>query len=222
MELVHQRDSEARRHLAALDIVVYGDRGDRLGGEAVDATQEILDLGALARPLMSGRRRVMITFDARYDERVFPYRPHHYAYLHRRGSSTAPLYYAVNAVLGGVPDRIGATGINNFEVYLFPRRTFAERYSILLGNLSRFAAAQAQLFAYYGAERVVTDIGLEPKAHAQVGIASTQGNRPLERVEVKALFKLATYVVGRTLPRTTCSSSITSSATSSDPQRRSG
>lgn len=197
VELVHQRDADARRHLAALDVSLYGERGERLGGLAVDATQEILDLGALAHPFMPGRRRVMITFDARYDERIFPYRPHHYAYLHRRGSPAAPLYYAVNAVMGGVPDRIGATGINNFEIYLFPGRVFLERHSILLGNPSRFSPAQAQVFAYYGTDQVVSDVGLDPKAHSEVELPSTRDGRQLERVEIKALFKLASYVVGR-------------------------
>jgi hypothetical protein len=146
---------------------------------------------------MPGSRRVMIAFDARYEQRIFPYRPHHYAYLHRRGSPAPPLYYAINAVLGGVPDHIGATGINNMETYLFRGSAFAERYSILLGNLSRFSGAEAQLFAYYGAERVANEVALAPKAHTEVEVAAESDGRPLTRVDIKALFKLATYVVGR-------------------------
>jgi hypothetical protein len=197
VELVHQRDTEARRHLASLELSVYGERGERLGRATVDPVDEVLDVAAVARPFMAGSRRVMIAFDARYEQRIFPYRPHHYAYLHRRGSPGPPLYYAVNAVLGGVPDHIGATGINNMETYLFRGSAFAERYSILLGNLSRFAGAEAQLFAYYGAERVAREVALAPKAHTEVEIAAEREGRPLTRVDIKALFKLASYVVAR-------------------------
>jgi|SRR5437899_199146 len=197
VELVHQRDSEARRHLTSLDVTVYGERGERLGALAVDPTQEILDIAALARPFMPGHRRAMIAFDARYEQRIFPYRPHHYGYLHRRGSVGPSLYYAVNSALGGVPDRVGATALNNFETYLFRGPGFAERYSVLLGNVARFSVAQAQIFAYYGPERLARDVTLEPKAHAELEIAPEQAGRRLERIEVKALFRLASYVVGR-------------------------
>src|SRR6185295_11018195 len=151
----------------------------------------------LARGYLGGRSRVMIVFDARYDERIFPYRPHHYGYLHRRGAPTPPLYYAVNAALGGVPDRIGATGINNFETYLFRRQGVIGRHSLLLGNVSRFSTAKAQVFSHYGDRRVAQEIALEPKAHTEVPLAPEHDGRPLERVEVKALFRLASYVVGR-------------------------
>src|SRR5262249_15306415 len=139
----------------------------------------------------------MVTLDARYDERIFPYRPHHYALLHRLGSETPPLYYAVNAVLGGVPDRIGATNINNFETYMFRRRPFAARYSLLLGNLARFAAAEAQVTTYYGGQRALVETTLAPKSHREIPLPSERAGLPLERVEVKALFRLASYVVGR-------------------------
>jgi hypothetical protein len=197
VELVHQRDSEARRHLASLEVAVYGEGGERLGALAVDPTQEILDVAALVRPFMAEGRRAMIAFDARYEPSVFPYRPHHYGYLHRRGSMGPPLYYAVNAALGGVPDRVGATGLNNFETYLFRGERFAERYSILVGNLSRFSVAQAQVFAYYGPGRVVHEVTLPPKAHAEVETAPERDGRGLDRVEVKAMFRLASYVAGR-------------------------
>ena len=139
----------------------------------------------------------MVVFDARYAESIFPYRPHHYAYLHRAGSPAAPLYYAINAVLGGVPDRIGTTSINNFETYVFRRGPFAQRYSLLLGCLARFVPAQAQVFAYYGSRRVAQEITLEPKCHAEVTLAAEHEGEPLARVEVKALFRLLSYVVGR-------------------------
>ena len=197
VELVHQRDTEARRHLASLELSVYGEGGERLGGATVDPVDEVLDIGEVARPFMPASRRVMIAFDARYEQRIFPYRPHHYGYLHRRGYPGPPLYYAVNAVLGGVPDHIGATGINNMETYLFRGSASAERYSILLGNLSRFSGAEAQLFTYYGAERVTSEVALAPKAHAEVEIAAERDGQALTRVDVKALFKLASYVVGR-------------------------
>jgi hypothetical protein len=98
---------------------------------------------------------------------------------------------------GGVPDRVGATGPNNFGTYLFRGQSFAERYSVLLGNVARFAVAQVQVFAYYGLERLARNVTLEPKAHADAEIAPEQDGRWLERVEVKPLFRLASYVVGR-------------------------
>lgn len=197
IELVHQRDTGERRHLASLDVEIYGPDGKSLGGGPIDPRQEVLDLRTLTAVTQAGHPRVMIVFDARYDERIFPYRPHHYGYLHRRGAPTPPLYYAVNAALGGVPDRIGATGINNFETYLFRRQGVIGRHSLLLGNVSRFSTAKAQVFSYYGDRRVAQDVALEPKAHTEVPLAPERDGRPLERVEVKALFRLASYVVGR-------------------------
>jgi len=151
VELVHQRDAAAHRRLASLRMTAHDADGREVLALDVDPAREIFDLGAALseRP----EERLMVLFDARYDEHVFPYRPHQYAYLHPRGATDAPLYYAVNATLGGVPDRIGATNINNVETYVFRPRAFAERYSVMLGNVSRFAAAQAQLIAYYGTER---------------------------------------------------------------------
>jgi hypothetical protein len=197
IELVHQRDTGERRHLASLDVEVYAPDGKALGGGPIDPRQEVLDLGGLVAVSQAGHPRVMVVFDARYDERIFPYRPHHYGYLHRRGAPTPPLYYAVNAALGGVPDRIGATGINNFETYLFRRQGVIGRHSLLLGNVSRFSTAKAQVFSHYGYRRVAQEVALEPKAHTEVPLAPEHDGRPLERVEVKALFRLASYVVGR-------------------------
>lgn len=196
VELVHQRDGEARRRLASLAVELFDPAGASVHRRAVDPNQEILDLDTVAAPLVGSHGRLMVLFDARYDERIFPYRPHHYAYLHRRGASAPPLYYAVNAVLGGVPDRIGATGINNFESYLFSS-SFSGRYSVMLGNVSRFAPARAQVFSYHGGARSVEEVLLPPKAHREIALAPEREGHRLDRVEVKALFRLASYVVGR-------------------------
>lgn len=200
VELVHQRDGDGRRRLASLDLAVYDVDGKLLEEIPVDPRQEVIDLARMLAGAVSGRRRVMVAFDARYDQRIFPYRPHHYGYLHKRGSSAPPLYYALTAVLGGVPDRIGATGMNNFEIYLFRTRRFAERYGLLLGNLSRFSPSEAQISAFYGPARLTERVTLEPKAHTEVALAGEHDGRPLERVEVKALFRLASYVVGHRDP----------------------
>jgi hypothetical protein len=197
IELVHQRDEHARRHLASVDVAVYDADGKMLGDIPVDPRDEIVDLARLLAGHGHAGERLMVVFDSRYDERVFPYRPHHYAFVHPRRAAAAPLYYAVNAVLGGVPDRIGATGINNFETYLFLRRRLAARPGLALGNPSRFATAEAQVFAYYGAERRTQKVVLEPKCHTEIGLPPTLDGTPLGRVEVKALFKLATYVLAR-------------------------
>lgn len=197
IELVHQRDAAAHRRLASLEVTLYDAEGKMLHILPVDPRQEILDLDALVQQITGSLERVLVVFDARYDERVFPYRPHHYAFLHRRGSSVPPLYYAVNAVLGGVPDRIGATRFNHFETYLFLNRPLAERYSLLLGNLSRFAAAEAQVFAYYDGDRTTRLVILQPKAHTEVPLPGEHQGLRLRRVELKAAFRLASYVVGR-------------------------
>ena len=128
-----------------------------------------LDLGALLAPLAGQHGRVMAVFDARYDDIAFPYRPHHYAYLHRKGSATPALYYAVSAALGGVPDRLGnVSRLNNFDTYVFRQVPHAAEYSVMLGNLGRFASAEAQVFAYSGAARVERTVALAPRAHAEV------------------------------------------------------
>lgn len=195
IELVHQRDGAARRHLDGLELTVFEPAGGLCTRRTVDPREEMLDLAALLPEPPGGR--AMVCFEAVYDARVFPYRPHHYAYLRRRGSPRPPLYYAVAAVLGGVPDRIGAAAINNFETYVFPRRPLSERYALLLGNLSRFSTAEAQVFTYYGPVRLARELRLGPKAHAEVPLAPEHEGRPLDRVEMKALFRLASYVVGR-------------------------
>ena len=197
VEIIHQRDPDARRRLHSLEVTLYGENGALRAAPPVDPAREVLDLGALVREATGARERVMVVFDARYDEAIFPYRPHHYAWFHRTGSTAPPLYYAVNAVLGGVPDRVGTTFLNNFETYVFRRRPLAETYSVLLGCLARFVPVTAQVFTYYGDRRVTRDVTLAPKCHAEIPLPAEDGGERLARVEVKALFRLSSYVVGR-------------------------
>jgi len=197
VEIIHQRDAEARRRLESLEVALYASDGSLLATPKVDPARDILDLGALVGDATSTAERVMVVLDARYDEAIFPYRPHHYAYLHRAGSTAPPLYYAINAVLGGVPDRVGATNINNFETYVFRQGPFAQRYSLLLGCLARFVPVQVQVFTYYGNRRIARDVTLAPKCHIEVPLAAEHEGERLARVEVKSLFRLLSYVVGR-------------------------
>src|SRR6266850_1464320 len=197
VELVHQKDADGRRHLASLRLEAFDADGARRFGGPLDPAQEIVDLEALLGEAARAHGRLLVVFDARYDPRIFPYRPHHYAYLQRRESTVPPLYYAVNATLGGVPDRIGAVALNNFESYLFLDRAVAERYAVSLGNLSRFAAVAAEVITYHGPARHVEEVRLAPKAHAEVPLAAERDGHRLGRVELKALFRLTSYVVGR-------------------------
>lgn len=197
VELVHQKDAGAHRRLASVRVEAYDAGGQRRAGVELDPGQEILDLDALLADTSRAHGRLLVVFDARYDPRIFPYRPHHYAYLHLRDSQAPPLYYAVNATLGGVPDRIGAVALNNFESYLFLDRPVTERYALALGNLSRFVAADAQVTSYYDGVRQTEDVRLAPKAHAEITLAPERQGHRLRRVEVKALFRLTSYVVGR-------------------------
>jgi hypothetical protein len=197
VEPVHQRDAEAVRHLASLELTVYDAAGKDLASLPLECAREIVDLDALVRAVAGAERRAMVLFDARYDERIFPYRPHHYAYLHRRGSIVPALYYAISSVLGGVPDRIGAAGLNNFETYIFRSRPSTERYSVLLGNPARFSTAEAEVTLHYERDREIRRVTLGPKVHAEVDLPAEREGQRLRRVEVKGLFRLATYVVGR-------------------------
>jgi hypothetical protein len=197
VELVHQKDPLARRRLASVRVDAYDAAGGRCAGATLDPAQEILDLDALVGDAARAHGRLLVVFDARYDARIFPYRPHHYAYLHRRDSTAPPLYYAVNATLGGVPDRIGAVAINNFESYLFLERGRPEGCALALGNLSRFATAEAEVITYYDGARHVEPVRLPPKHHAEVALAAEREGQRLRRVELKALFRLTSYIVGR-------------------------
>ena len=197
VELVHQRDRAARRRLHSVRLSAYAGDGGTCLDTALDPGQEILDLAALLEAPARRHGRLLVVFDARYDARVFPYRPHHYGYLHRRDSASPPLYYAINATLGGVPDRIGAGAINNFETYLFLDRATRGHHAVAVGNLSRFASGQAEVTSYYDGIRHVETVELAPKAHTEVALASERDGHRLRRVELKALFRLASYVVGR-------------------------
>ena len=198
VELVHQRDRAAHRRLASLEVELYEPGGAALARLTLDPRQETLDLAALVAARAPGVARVMATFDARYDARIFPYRPHHYAYVRRRESADAPLYYAVNATLGGVPDRIEtANRQNNFETYLFLSRPRGERYGLQLGNLARFSSVEAQVITYHGEARTVTPVTLASHEHTHVELPGERDGARLQRVELKTLFRLASYVTGR-------------------------
>jgi hypothetical protein len=197
VELVHQRDRAARRRLHSVRLTVYDEDGGQHLDVALDPGLEILDLAALLEEPSRRLGRLLVVFDARYDPRIFPYRPHHYGYLHRQGSAVPPLYYAVNATLGGVPNRIGAVALNNFETYLFLDRPLRGHHAVALGNLSRFAAADAEVVSYYDGTRHVEAVRLGPKSHAEVRLEPERDGHRLRRVELKALFRLASYVVGR-------------------------
>jgi len=197
VELVHQRDVSRRRHLDALDVVLYDANGDELAARAVDPREEVLDLGKLVGEVLQPGERALVLFDARYDARVFPYRPHHYAYLHRTASGDPPLYYAVNATLGGVPDRIGTERLNNFETYLFRGRRFAERYSLLLASAARFTDVEARVTCYYASTTTTTTVTLAPRHYAEIALPLEHAGESLVRVDLKSMFRLASYVVGR-------------------------
>jgi hypothetical protein len=201
IELVHERAADPGRRLVSLDVDLYDAEGKQLAAVPVDPRQEILDLAAFVGRHAPGHDRVMAVFDARSDARTFPYRPHHYGYVHRQGSSAPPLYYAVTASRGGVPDRLaGKVHIQpNFESYLFLDRPVAERFAVLLGNLGRFVPGEAQISTHYGDERVVRELTLDPRAHVEVPLEPERQGRRLERVELKAVFRLTSYMVGRRL-----------------------
>src|SRR5436305_1618005 len=59
------------------------------------------------------------------------------------------------------------------------------------------ASAEAQVTAYYGSRRGPVEVALAPKSHREIDLPSDREGHRLERVEVKALFRLASYVVGR-------------------------
>ena len=197
VELVHQKDGASRRRLHSVRVGAYDAEGRGRLDTSLDPAQEILDLAALLDAPARRHGRLLVVFDARYDPQIFPYRPHHYAYLHRPDSPAPPLYYAVNATLGGVPDRIGAVALNNFESYLFLDREVVGQHAVAVGNLSRFAAADAEVVTYYDGSRHVESVRLPPKAHTEVALPPARDGQRLRRVEVKALFRLTSYVVLR-------------------------
>jgi hypothetical protein len=56
---------------------------------------------------------------------------------------------------------------------------------------------QVQVFTYYGSRRIVRHVTLAPKCHIEVPLAEEHEGERLARVEVKSLFRLLSYVVGR-------------------------
>jgi hypothetical protein len=97
-----------------------------------------------------------------------------------------------------VPDRIGAERLNNFETYLFRARPFAERYSLLLGSAARFADVEARVTCY---DASTTTMTLAPRLHAEIGLPLEHAGEPLARGDLKPMFRLASYVVGRRASR---------------------
>ena len=97
-----------------------------------------------------------------------------------------------------MPDRIGAVALNNFETYLFLDRDVAERHAVVVGNLSRFVDADAEIVTYYDSTRHIESVqsaaqGATPRSRC----APARDGQRLRRVELKALFRLTSYVVGR-------------------------
>jgi hypothetical protein len=197
VELVHQRDGGGARRLGAVDVAVYDETGKERGAFPVDLGTEVLDVGRAVDDVMGGGGRAMVLFDTRYDPAIFPYRPHHYGYLHHPGGTSPPLYYAVSAVLGGVPDRLEATRLNNFETYVFRARAADQRFSLMIGNVARFASAAIDVFVHYAGARVEHHLSVAPKAHLEFPLPPRHEGQPLTRVEVKSVFRVANYVVGR-------------------------
>jgi hypothetical protein len=198
VELVHQQDLAAPRRLASLALDVYASDGRRLDRVEIDPARDVLDLGDALAKYTGATNRFMVAFDARYDEKAFPhFRPHHYAFVRRPGSSAPPVYCAVNSVLGGFASGTSAVRLHNFETYLFARRPLPQRYSLLLGNLSRFVPAEAQVVSHFGAERRTREVTIAPRAHVEVELESASDGAPLRRVDLKSLFRLANYVVAR-------------------------
>ena len=71
-----------------------------------------------------------------------------------------------------------AVALNNFESYLFLDRPLRGHYALALGNLSRFATAEAEVITHYDAgERRTETVRLVPKAHAEVALAFIPNGR---------------------------------------------
>lgn len=193
IEVVHQRMG---RVLQSLTLSFYDEPGRHLGTYFFHGDTGTIDLQEYAGlQIPMAPRRLMAALEARYDERVFPYRPHHYGF--RRGDTGPGLYYAVNAVLGGVPESIGATHVNNVESMTFPADHRGMTWALLMGNLSHFAPAGVRVVTSYGSHRESHPVTIGPKAHVSLPIAAECMGHPLARVEVRSPFRLATYLVGR-------------------------
>ena len=59
VEIIHQRDAEARRRLESLEVTLYDGAGALLATPKVDPAQDILDLGALVADATRASERVM-------------------------------------------------------------------------------------------------------------------------------------------------------------------
>lgn len=194
IEKVHQA---GHRELASLSLSCYDGPGQRLGTIELGSRNETVDLAELADIVPMCPRRLMVTFDARYDERQWPYRPHHYGL--RRSRKGPPLYYAVNAVLGGVPDTIGATTVNNVERFTFPPEHHGQEYALLLGSLSRYVATDVYVAKIYGHGAAVARqmLTLKPYAHREVPVESSHHDLTLTSVGILSVSRIAAYIVGR-------------------------
>ena len=171
IEVCHER-----KPLLSLTFAAYTEQGEPV-------TQAFMPEGESVR-LAATTERVMVTLDARYDPRVFGYRPHHYAWMHRPQSQSPPVYYAVNGILGGTPERLGPTvSRGNHEGYIVPQGT-RQCWSLYLGNLSRFAETPVTV----NGEKIV----LGPKCHTEYPLPGT-----IHRIDVKAPHRIASYIVGR-------------------------
>ena len=129
----------------------------------------------------------MVAFDARYSAQVFPYRPHHYGYLQRSARGAAALLRGQRGAgrRAGSDRQYPDQQLRDLRVQPpRPRRA----YSLLLGNLSRFAPVQVQVFGYYGdGARTTEEISLTPKAHVEVSSRGKRGPASLSRRDQDAL-----------------------------------
>ena len=74
VEMVHQRDLDARRHLASLRVAAHNPSGFLHRSVAVDPNLGVVDLAILLGPLTPEAVRLFVLFDARSDPDLFPYR----------------------------------------------------------------------------------------------------------------------------------------------------
>lgn len=133
IELIHQRQPGVR--LTSIDLWLYGADGTRVV-TPLDPGLEIYQLPAVATD-------TMVAFDVRYRIKDFrSYRPHHYGYRRTANAETPPLYYALNAVRGAIPARVGRIGPQNIESAMLPDGL---RYRVFLGNLSLRTAITGRL-----------------------------------------------------------------------------
>ena len=74
----------------------------------------------------------------------------------------------------------------------------APRIALVTNELfGLWTPVEAEVFTYYGSQRLARDVTLLPKCHTEIPLAAEHHGERLARVEVKALFRLLSYVVGR-------------------------